>query len=260
MANVFISYRRDDSSSDTGRIADRLISHFGADRIFYDIEAIPLGTDFRQFISDRLDKTDVFLAIIGDKWLDLRDSEGKQRIHDPNDLVYIEIAAALARKKIPVIPVLVGKASEPPPAAQLPEGIKKLALRNALILRSDTTFQGQIEKLIEDIEGQIQETAQDIPSSPKPEAKPIQSNEQNAISMAPTAVTAISDSIFGLLLITLLVACIIAFIYFAFFVKEQIATSLLSVAGAFGSSILYMKWNETRKKVQPSGVQNMSTY
>ena len=31
---IFISYRRDESAGYSGRIADRLVEHFGEDRIF----------------------------------------------------------------------------------------------------------------------------------------------------------------------------------------------------------------------------------
>jgi len=152
MASVFISYRRSDSSSATGRIADRLQSHFGKDKIFYDIETIPLGIDFRKYLSDRLDKTDVFLVIIGDEWLEVKDSEGKRRLDNPDDFVRIEVSSALAREDVPVIPVLVGEATGPPREEQLPKEISDLSSRNAIIMRSDTTFEGQMERLIEYIE------------------------------------------------------------------------------------------------------------
>jgi hypothetical protein len=32
--NIFVSYRRDDSSGHTGRLRDRLVAEFGADRLF----------------------------------------------------------------------------------------------------------------------------------------------------------------------------------------------------------------------------------
>ncbi|MBT8185947.1 MAG: toll/interleukin-1 receptor domain-containing protein [Eudoraea sp.] len=152
MASVFITYRRSDSSSATGRIADRLQSHFGQGKIFYDIDTIPLGVDFRTFISDQLDKTDVFLVVIGDEWIGAKDAEGNRRIDDPNDWVRIEVSAALARENIPVIPVMVGAASCPPPMEELPGELADLSARNAIILRSDSTFEGQIEKLIAYIE------------------------------------------------------------------------------------------------------------
>ena len=43
---VFISYRREDSAGEAGRLAEHLERQLGADRVFFDIEAIEPGTDF----------------------------------------------------------------------------------------------------------------------------------------------------------------------------------------------------------------------
>lgn len=159
MANVFITYRRSDSSSATGRIADRLQSYFGRDNIFYDITTIPLGVDFGTFISDQLDKTDIFLVVIGDNWLGVKDADGNRRIDNPGDWVRIEVAAALARENIPVVPVMVGKASSPPRKEELPHDLSGLSARNSIVLRSDSTFEGQIERLIEYIDSLLAQSA-----------------------------------------------------------------------------------------------------
>ena len=148
MSRIFITYRRLDSSSETGRIADRLQTHFGQDSVFYDITTIPLGIDFPTFINSQLNTTEIFLVVIGDNWLDLKDADGNRRIDDPNDWVRIEVAAALARDALPVIPVMVGEASNPPPKELLPEDIATIADRNGMLLRSDSTFEGQIKRLI----------------------------------------------------------------------------------------------------------------
>lgn len=163
MGSIFITYRRLDSSPETGRIADRLQSHFGAESVFYDIATIPLGIDFPTFISNQLDKTDIFLVVIGDNWLDVQDAEGNRRIDNPDDWVRIEVSAALARENIPVIPVMVGEASKPPPKEMLPEELKELVDRNAIVLRSDTTFEGQIEKLIEYIKNYFDQNKKNKP-------------------------------------------------------------------------------------------------
>ena len=69
MQDIFISYRRDDASDVTGRIADVLRSKFGANLVFKDVDSIPLGTDFRHAISEAVGRCDVLLAVIGDDWL-----------------------------------------------------------------------------------------------------------------------------------------------------------------------------------------------
>ena len=79
MQNIFISYRRDDASDATGRIADVLRSKFGENLVFKDVDSIPLGSDFRRVISDAVGRYDVLLAIIGDDWLHATDEAGTRR-------------------------------------------------------------------------------------------------------------------------------------------------------------------------------------
>jgi len=150
MSKLFISYRRDDSADVTGRLHDRLKGHFGDGTIFLDIDTIPFGMDFRQCIGDAVNQCDVLLAVIGDHWLDARHADGprqgSRRLDDPHDYVRIKIKAALARG-IPVVPLLVGRASMPA-EAQLPDGLKELAFRHAAEARSGPDFQGHVDRLV----------------------------------------------------------------------------------------------------------------
>ena len=52
---IFISYRRDDSSAFAGRIYDRLISRFAEDQIFFDVDNLGLGVDFVEAIEASID-------------------------------------------------------------------------------------------------------------------------------------------------------------------------------------------------------------
>ena len=101
MSKLFISYRRDDSADVTGRLHDRLNSHFGEGTIFLDTDNIPFGMDFRTCIGDAVNQCDVLLAVIGDRWLDANyadgPEQGSRRLDDPRDFVRIEIEAALTR-------------------------------------------------------------------------------------------------------------------------------------------------------------------
>ena len=45
MRRIFVSYRLSDSQDVTGRIDDRLLTQFGPDTIFKDVDAIPVGGD-----------------------------------------------------------------------------------------------------------------------------------------------------------------------------------------------------------------------
>ena len=128
--SIFVSYRRKESCHQTDRLCDHLVAHFGAGQVFQDVDGIPLGSDFRRVLTERVAGCDVFLAVIGDAWLSIAGKSGSRRIDDPGDFVRIEIEAALARN-IPVIPVLVGNASVPQ-AEELPASLRELAYRQGL--------------------------------------------------------------------------------------------------------------------------------
>jgi formylglycine-generating enzyme required for sulfatase activity len=150
MTSIFISYRREDSRHQTGRLYDRLVAHFGSEHVFKDVDSIPLGSDFREVLTERVAGCDVFLAVIGDTWLSIAGKSGNRRLDDPGDSVRIEIEAALSRK-IPVIPVLVGNSSVPP-AEELPESLRGLSFRNGLPVRPDPDFHHDMDRLIRGIE------------------------------------------------------------------------------------------------------------
>jgi regulator of protease activity HflC (stomatin/prohibitin superfamily) len=129
---IFINYRRDDSISTAGRLHDRLAQTFGRNNLFMDVDHIPAGVDFVEYLHSQVAACDVFLAVIGPNWLDARDDSGRRRFDNPDDFVAIEIAAALARN-IRVIPVLVART---PKADTLPDAVKPLVRRNAVEVRN----------------------------------------------------------------------------------------------------------------------------
>ena len=139
---IFVSYRRDDSAGHTGRLFDRLVEHFGRERIFMDIDTIEPGEDFVTVIENAVGSCDVLIAVIGRNWLT---AGGTSRLANPNDFVRIELATAL-RRNIRVIPVLVQRASMPN-EQDLPEDLVKLTRRNAIEL-SDLRWQGDVDQLI----------------------------------------------------------------------------------------------------------------
>ena len=147
--SVFVSYRREDSRHQAGRLYDHLVAHFGSEHVFKDVDSIPLGLDFREVLTERVAGCDVFIAVIGDAWLSIAGKSGTRRLDDPGDFVRIEIEAALSRK-IPVIPVLVGDSSVPP-AEELPESLRGLAFRNGLPVRPDPDFHHDVDRLVNGI-------------------------------------------------------------------------------------------------------------
>lgn len=129
---IFISYRRDDSEGEAGRLFDDLVRAFDADTVFMDVDGITPGVDFRKAIDENVAGCGVLLAMIGPRWTTIADDSGERRLDNANDFVRLEIATALQRN-IAVIPVLVHEAHMPH-ADQLPENLQDLAYRNSVEL------------------------------------------------------------------------------------------------------------------------------
>jgi hypothetical protein len=153
-SQIFVSYRRSDSADVTGRIYDRLIGRFDKNLIFKDVDSIPLGLDFKEYLDKKVGECDVLLAIIGDRWLDASDGSGARRLNDPSDFVRIEIESALERG-IPVIPLLVRGATMPREES-LPISLRKLVYRNGIPIRSDPDFHRDMDRLIKALEKYVQ--------------------------------------------------------------------------------------------------------
>jgi hypothetical protein len=132
---VFISYRRDDSAYPAGWLFDRLVGHVGRDRVFKDVDSIQLGEDFAEKIITTVESSSVLLAIIGIRWLEIRGKDGQRRLDNPQDLVRLEVEAAL-KSQVRVIPVLVDGAQMPRPA-ELPRSLQRLAHLQAMQLSPD---------------------------------------------------------------------------------------------------------------------------
>jgi hypothetical protein len=165
MESIFLSYRREDTEGQAGRLYDDLAAVFGSDLVFMDVTAIQPGRDFRKSIDLSLSSCGVFLSLIGRNWLTAKDASGQRRIDDPADFVRIETSAALKRD-IPVIPVLVQGATAPKPN-QLPDDLKELAFRNAVEL-THARWDSDIELLVRALRAHIS------PPSSQPGPKQVQ--------------------------------------------------------------------------------------
>ncbi len=111
-----------------------------------DVAAIEPGRDFRKAIDQSVATCSVLLALIGQEWLESKDTLGRKRLDDANDFVRIELASAL-RRDIPVIPVLV-RGAKMPHAEQLPDDLKDLAYRNAVEL-THARWKSDVQVLIQ---------------------------------------------------------------------------------------------------------------
>jgi hypothetical protein len=139
---VFLSYRRADGLFLAGRLRDRLAVDFGEENVFFDVDSIPPGTDFRDVIHERVAASDVVLALIGTGW-DLT------RLAGPDDYVRMELGEALRQHK-PLIPVLIGETAMPEPS-ELPEELLPIAYLDALQIRPDPDFRHDSSELVDAI-------------------------------------------------------------------------------------------------------------
>lgn len=169
MRAIFISYRRDDSEGQAGRLYDDLSRHFGDDAVFMDVAAIEPGRDFRRVIDDHVASCGVLLAIIGKSWLSGKNEAGARRLDDPLDFVRLETASALKRD-IAVVPVLVHGAKMPR-AEDLPEDLQALAYRNGVEL-THARWDSDVQVLVKALQAYVR--PQERPAVPPvpPESPP----------------------------------------------------------------------------------------
>ncbi|HEV7472465.1 MAG TPA: S1 RNA-binding domain-containing protein [Pyrinomonadaceae bacterium] len=183
MAQIFISYRRSDTAYVAATLNDKLQQHFGPDSVFFDVDNIPLGVDFRHYIESAVGQCDVLLVVIGDQWSGATDNSGKRRIDNPSDFVRVEIEAALKRN-IPVIPVLVGEARMPS-STDLPPSIEKIAFRNAAEIRAGRDLRQHIEHLIRGLERIFAMSASAKQSDEEPVAEAINTSGESSDDVLP---------------------------------------------------------------------------
>jgi hypothetical protein len=165
MAGIFISYRRADSISATGRLHEYLVNAFGNENVFKDVEDIPPGVDFRDHLRNSIAACNIVIVMIGNRWVSITDAEGNRRLFQEDDWVRTEVATALSNQDTTVIPVLI-EGAQPPQANDLPEDLKELAYRNAFQLRNDPDFPGDAQKLIEFLRPHMGDIPQRKPPEP----------------------------------------------------------------------------------------------
>ncbi|CAN2041856.1 formylglycine-generating enzyme [Candidatus Magnetomoraceae bacterium gMMP-15] len=146
--NIFISYRRDDTSGYAIALYKSLSEYFHDNQIFMDVDKIEPGEDFTQVIENALNSCKVLIVLIGRNWLSASDERGR-RLDNPNDFVRLEISTALKRD-IRVIPVLLDGVSMPR-FDDLPDELISLTRRQALDI-SNTRFNYDVDRLIKILE------------------------------------------------------------------------------------------------------------
>jgi hypothetical protein len=148
---VFLSYRRGDVGGYAGRLTDALQQRLGAKNVFQDVTAIAPGQDYTAAIDRALDTSDAVLVMIGPGWLAAATPQGAPRLFEADDYVRLEVGGAL-RRSVRVVPVLVGGASLPA-ATELPEELKGLDQRQAVVLHDESWHQ-DVEGLVRSLRGE----------------------------------------------------------------------------------------------------------
>ena len=157
MSRIFISYRREDSAWQAGRIYDRLVARFGKESIFKDVDVIQAGDNFQQRIDEAVSQCDVLIAIIGQKWLSVTDEKERRRLDNPADWVRLEIETALNRENVRVIPILLDKVSMPA-TQDLPISLQPLCYRHAASIRQDPDFRKDVDYVLRIVEQHLKST------------------------------------------------------------------------------------------------------
>jgi hypothetical protein len=165
---IFINYRREDTAGHAGRLYDHLAREFGDANVFMDVDALEPGIDFVAELEKTLAECHALLAIIGPRWVSVTDRAGTPRLSSEDDIVRLEIEAAL-RRNIRIIPVLV-EGAKMPVHDQVPGSLSALLRRHAIEL-TNSRWGYDVRRLVETL-GRVQASAsQQVTPSPA-KAKP----------------------------------------------------------------------------------------
>jgi hypothetical protein len=127
---IFLSYRRGDTQWAARGIYDRLVDRYGRRNVFRDLDAIPPGVRFREYVEKKISESDVLILLIGKAWASYADETGRRRLEQPRDPVRLEVEAAL-RLGLPIIPVRVEGAPMPTEGDLVPSIIDLLEFNAA---------------------------------------------------------------------------------------------------------------------------------
>ncbi|NGO11316.1 toll/interleukin-1 receptor domain-containing protein [Streptomyces sp. HC44] len=120
MPHIFINYRTGDGEQVATTLDSVLKARFGKERIYRASRSIAPGAFFDDDLIRNVRRTGVLLAVMGPGWA------AHPALRREDDWVRKEILEAL-RCGIPVIPVLVGRRTERPTKADLPEPLARIA-------------------------------------------------------------------------------------------------------------------------------------
>ena len=166
-AVIFLSYRRGDTQWAARGIYDRLVDRYGRENVFRDLDAIPPGARFRDYVEKKISESDVLILLIGNAWASYADETGRRRLEQPRDPVRLEVETAL-RLGLPIIPVRVEGALMPREGDLVPSIIDLLEFNAAEV--TDSRWEYDIDRLLwainETVEGRLNDAGRTRAGTP----------------------------------------------------------------------------------------------
>jgi TIR domain-containing protein/WD40 domain-containing protein len=150
---IFLSYRRGDTQWAARGIYDRLVNSYDRRNVFRDLDAIPAGVRFRDYIEKKISESDVFILLIGKAWASYEDELGRRRLELPRDPVRLEVETALKLGK-QIIPVLIGGAPMPTERDLIPSILDLLEFNAAEV--SDSRWEYDLGRLLRAVDEAVE--------------------------------------------------------------------------------------------------------
>jgi TIR domain len=157
MVDIFVNYRTGDEENVAALLEHELSQRFESGVFFRASKSIRLGDNYEEALPAAVRKSAALLSVIGPRWLDVHDEQGRRKIDNESDWTRREILEAF-HCRIRVIPVLVGTA-RPLSANALPAELSELAVCQYARLRHrdvDDDLDGladELGELIPDLRG-----------------------------------------------------------------------------------------------------------
>lgn len=136
-ADVFISYRREDTEMVASAIYVHLARVLGDGAVFLDAHSIPGAVNFVEYLQESVQRAALVIAVMGPRW--------GPRLRDDSDYVRMEMETAL-RLGVPVLPVFV-EGITTVPAQHLPGSLRALAHQNGIRLRPGRELAEDLRRL-----------------------------------------------------------------------------------------------------------------
>lgn len=155
-SRIFISYHRQDTAADAGRLADVLEHEFGPEPVFLDVSGIEVGANWERVVDQTLEDTVSLVLVIGPSWV----------LTGP---IARELRTAI-QSGVAIIPVLVRGARWDTFAEALPPDLKSIEKLNARALDHDNWRAG-IQPLVDLLKRMLNEPARARIACSPPESR-----------------------------------------------------------------------------------------